>query len=122
MIPRAGEETVDRHDAPGVDPSFTYVHKADPGALVYIVDDNGDMLNDVCLYLQLSIPGQLGLGVQDLVEDVQFIDERFRSNSAISRSSHFFYTLPEHWHHALLVGGRIVHLNAGFYSVVVVDD
>jgi hypothetical protein len=92
-----------------------------PGSLVRVVDDNGHVLDQVCLYVGLSIPADAGLGIEDLMDDIQFVDERFKTTSPTNRSSHFFYTLPSHWHHALFVGDRIVYLNAGFYTVISVE-
>jgi len=88
------------------------------GDLVGIVDDNGCELDTLGIYIGLVIPAEIDLDVSDIIDDLQFIDRRFRTDSASpKRGSQLFYAVPEHWHHVLLVGDRILHLNAGFYTV-----
>lgn len=92
-----------------------------PGSLVKVFDDNGTDLDIVGIYIELVIPANQGLETHDLLEDIEHIDSRFRAKSGGAAPSQFFYTLPEHWHHVVLVGDRLVHLNTGFYTVAEID-
>lgn len=91
-----------------------------PGHLVKVLDDNGTDLGIVGIYIDMVIPASLGLEAHDLIEDIEHVDARFREKTGRSPSQ-FFYTLPEHWHHVILVGERNVHLNAGFYTIIRLD-
>lgn len=84
------------------------------GDLVRIIDDNGSEIATLGIYVCREIPAESDIGVAELIDDMQFIDHRFTSTK---RSSQFFYAIPEHWHHVLLVGDRILRLNSGFYTV-----
>ena len=92
-----------------------------PGRLVKVFDDNGTDLGVVGIYIELVIPATRGLETHDLLEDIEHIDSRFRARNGGAAPSQFFYTLPEHWHHVVLVGDRPVHLNTGFYTVSELD-
>ena len=92
------------------------------GSLVRIFDENGSDLNVLGLYVGLIIPDMQGIDVHDLFEDITFIDTRFKETTGFSRSNQFYYTLPGHWHHVILVGDRIVHLNTGFYTVTPAEE
>lgn len=88
------------------------------GDLVRIIDDNGSEIATLGIYVCREIPAESDIGVAELIDDMQFIDRRFSAeSSSTKRSSQFFYAIPEHWHHVLLVGDRILRLNSGFYTV-----
>lgn len=89
----------------------------EPGMLVRIIDDNGSEFAAPAIYLGMIIPGEHDLGVSDLIGDLEYIDLRFSTHKSAAFNQ-FFYAIPEHWHYILLVGGRVLHLNAGFYTLV----
>ena len=91
------------------------------GYLVKVLDDNGTDLDIVGIYIDMVIPAQLGLEAHDLIGDIEYVDSRFREKNKRRLPSQLFYTLPDHWHHVILVGERNVHLNTGFYTIIRLD-
>lgn len=87
------------------------------GDLVGIVDDNGCELDTLGIYMGQIIPADIDIGVSDIIDDLQFVDQRFSGTGSTKRHGQFFYAVPEHWHYVLLVGDRILYLNTNFYSV-----
>lgn len=91
------------------------------GSLVRVVNENGDDMG-TGIYVDLMIPGENDLDMYDLLNDIEYVDERFRKGAEHKVPSYFFYAIPEHWHYTLLIGDRIVHLNTGYYTLVELDQ
>lgn len=85
-----------------------------PGDLVRILDEHSNLLA-VGLYLGRVVPEHEGITYEELQEDLY----EFRKEQ---RTSPFFYSVPMAWHHRVIVGGRVTHLNTSFFTLLPIMD
>jgi hypothetical protein len=79
------------------------------GGLVQVLNEFGT-LSLPAIYLGTVRPGYVGIWEDDLLWELEHLDD----DLAPSRS----LVEPLHWHHVLLVKGRLVHLNTTQYTLL----
>lgn len=79
------------------------------GDLVQVLNEFGT-LSLPAIYLGTVRPGCVGLWEDDLLWELEHLDDDLAPSRSLIE--------PLHWHHVLLVKGRLIHLNTSQYTLL----